>query len=62
MEARGRMSLPHWGKYWDAFNFTSDCDVHNRRRAPTAGEAEDAGGTAAAGDRPRPGNSSSPPS
>lgn len=59
MEASGRLSLPHWGNWrvgrWDNRAPAPDYNLHNRSRAPRAGEAEDEGGTAAAGDLPRAG-------
>ena len=56
MEARGRLSLPHWGKRcagrWDDCTPALDYNLHDRGRAPRVGEAEDEGGTAATGDSP----------
>lgn len=52
MEARGRLFLPHWGKWcgaerWDNLTPAPDSNVYNRGRAARAGEAADEGGTAA---------------
>lgn len=59
MEARGRLSLPHRGKRcvrrWNDCAPAHNYNLHDRGRAPRAGEAEDEGGTAAAGDIPRAG-------
>lgn len=59
MEARGRLSLPHWGKWcvgrWDDCTPAPDYNLHDRGRVQKAGEAEDECGTAATGDVPRAG-------
>lgn len=63
MEARGRLSLPDWGKWcvwrWADYTPAPYYNLHNRGRAPGAREAEDEGGTATAGDLPRAGKSKS---
>lgn len=51
MEARRRLSLPPWGDCTPSLNYY----LQNRGGTPRAGEAEDEGGTAAAGDGPRAG-------
>lgn len=56
MEARGRLSLPHWGKWpdgrWGDCTLAPDYNLHNRGRAQRARESENASGTAATRDLP----------
>lgn len=51
MEARGRLFLPHWGKWcagrWDNFTPAPDYNICNRGRAARAWAAADEGGIAA---------------
>lgn len=59
MEARRRLSLPHQGKWCggkrDDCTPATDDNLQDRGRTPRAGDAEDEGVTAAAGDLPRAG-------
>lgn len=51
MEARGRLFLPHWGKWcagrWENFTLAPDYNICNRGRAARAWAAADEGGIAA---------------
>ena len=61
MEARGRLSLPRWGKRcagrWDNFTFAPDCNLSSRSRTSRVGEAADDGGLTGARGLPWTGES-----